>query len=63
VRHLYQDSEARKIDGMQTFMLQWLSALDWSHILFPPGLPGWSGFLLIQHLGLRRTFLTHLLGN
>jgi hypothetical protein len=27
-RQLYQDSEARKIDGMQTFMLHWLTAPD-----------------------------------
>jgi hypothetical protein len=28
MHQLYQDSEAREIDGMQTFMLHWLSAPD-----------------------------------
>jgi hypothetical protein len=62
VHQLYQDSEAREIDGMRSFMLHWLSAPDWSYILLPPGLPSWLGFLLIQRRGVRRTFLTQLLG-
>jgi hypothetical protein len=28
VHQLYQDSEAREIDGMRSFMLHWLSAPD-----------------------------------